>query len=195
MRNQAQAESDVEIATRLYKARKFKESIPYFEKALSNPAMAGEKSDLLTVLGNCYNEIDEFEKSLEYHTQAIQADPKNHRAYVNKGIVHRLLAQYDEAEECYNQALKLQPDYAELHASLGALYLYQEKYEDAIKRLEKSIALDGTLPVAHSNLSIVYASVGRFDDAEKELEKAKALGYHQPEVIRQRIDMLKNSPK
>ncbi|MFN3152315.1 tetratricopeptide repeat protein [Bremerella sp.] len=166
----------------------FAEAIPYFQDALEKPLVNYNKSEVMTMIGNCYNELDEYEESIKYHNMAIKEDPKNHMAYVNKGVVCRLLGEFDEAEKMYNKALELEPNYAELHVSLGALYIHQEEYEKAVVHLEKGVELDDSLAVAHSNLAFAYATVGRFEDADRELKKAIVRGYERPELIKERID-------
>lgn len=189
----ANGDSNVDTAMRLYEQRTFAEAIPHLENALDKPLVVHTRSEALTMAGNCYNKLNQFEKSLSYHDRAIEEDPKNHQAYVNKGIVYRLMGDYDAAAKLYSKALDLAPDYAELHASLGALAIYQDDYESAINHLERAVELDDTLAVAHSNLAVAYATVGRFDDAEKQLKKAIIRGYHQPEVIRERIERLRSA--
>jgi tetratricopeptide (TPR) repeat protein len=188
-----QGDRDVSTADHLMEQRKFAEAIPLLEKSLNKPLVAYSKSDVLSMIGNCYNELEQFDQSLKFHQRAIKEDPKNHQAHVNKGIVHRLTGDYDAASECYATALKLAPDYAELHASAGVLAIFQEDYKKAIELLERSIELDDSLPVAHSNLAIAYATVGRFSEADQELKKAIIRGYHQPEIIRERINQLRQS--
>ncbi|WDI43175.1 tetratricopeptide repeat protein [Bremerella sp. P1] len=166
----------------------YAEAIPYFQDALKKPLINYNKSEVLTMIGNCYNELDEYEESIKYHDMAIKEDPQNHMAYVNKGVVCRLIGEFDEAEKMYNKALELEPEYAELHVSLGALYIHQEEYEKAVVHLEKGVELDDSLAVAHSNLAFAYATVGRFDDADRELKKAIVRGYERPELIKERID-------
>ena len=189
----ANGDSDVDNAMRLYEQRKFAEAIPHLQNALGKPLGVYTRSEVLTTIGNCYNELEQFEESLEYHDRAIDEDPKNHQAYVNKGVVYRLMGDYDEAEKLYSTALDLAPDYAELHASMGALAIYQDDYKAAVNHLERAVELDDTLAVAHSNLAFAYATVGRFDEADKELKKAVIRGYHQPEVIKERIEQLRNA--
>jgi tetratricopeptide (TPR) repeat protein len=189
----ANSDSDVDTAMRLYEQRKFAEAIPHLENALDKPLGVHTRSKVLTTIGNCYNELEQFEKSLECHDRAIEEDPKNHQAYVNKGVVCRLMGDYDRAAKLYSKALDLAPDYAELHASMGALAIYQDDYESAVNHLERAVELDDTLAVAHSNLAFAYATVGRFDEADKQLKKAVIRGYHQPEIIKERIEQLRNA--
>lgn len=174
-----------------YDEGNYAEAIPCFEDALKKPLINYDKSEVLTMIGNCYNELDEYEESIRYHNMAIKENPKNHTAYVNKGIVCRFLGEFEEAEKMYNKALELEPDYAELHVSLGALYIHQEEYEKAVAHLEKGVELDDTLAVAHSNLAFAYATVGRFEDADRELKKAVVRGYEHAELIKKRIDSFK----
>lgn len=181
----------VEDGAIYYDEGNYAEAIPYFEDALKKPLVNYNKSEVLTMIGNCYNELDEYEESIKYHNMAIKENPKNHMAYVNKGVVCRLLGEFDEAEKMYNKALELEPNYAELHVSLGALYIHQEEYEKAVAHLEKGVELDDSLAVAHSNLAFAYATVGRFEDADRELKKAVVRGYDRPELIKERIDSFK----
>ena len=189
---QATGDSDVDIGVRLYKQRKFEDAIPHLKDALDKHLGHYTRSEVLTVIGNCYNELDQFEESLEYHDRAINEDPKNHHAYVNKGAVCRLMGDYEKAAKLYSTALELAPDYAELHASMGALAFHQDDYQAAINHLKRAIELDDTLSVPHSNLALAYAAAGRFDEADEELKKAVTRGYHRPEVIKDRIQQLRN---
>ncbi|MDJ0707754.1 MAG: tetratricopeptide repeat protein [Leptolyngbyaceae cyanobacterium MO_188.B28] len=181
-------DSDVRTALDLYKRREFAEAIPHLQNSLDKPIGEYSRSEVLTMIGNCYNELDQFEESLKYHDLSIQEDPENYKAYVNKGIVYRLTGEYAQAGDMYSKALEIEPDYPELHASMGALAIYQEDYSVAIDYLERALELDDTLAVTHSNLALAYATVGRFDEAEKALKEAVVRGYHQPEVIKERIE-------
>jgi len=184
-------DAEAHQAMLLMEQRNFTDAIPLFERSLGKKLTVYSESVVLTAIGNCYNELEDYELSHQYHDRAIAADPKNHQALVNKGVVYRLQGDYEQAEKCYMKALSMAPDYAELHASIGALSLFQEDTGKAIKHLEMAVKLDDTLPVAHSNLAVAYATNGQFEDADAELRKAVVRGYHQPELIRERIEMLR----
>lgn len=188
---QYSGDKDVDIGMRLFEQRKFREAIAPLKSGLNKPLAFYTRSDVLTTIGNCYNKLNKFEESLEYHERAIEEDPNNHKAYVNKGIVYRLMGDYDRAAQSYSKALELAPDYAELHSSMGVLAMFQDDIDTAIKHLERAIELDDTLAVAHANLAIVYAAAHRFEEADKEFKKAVLRGYHQPEVVKERIEQLR----
>lgn len=190
---QGSENADMEEGSRLFDQRKFAEAIPYLERALEKATEARTRSDVLTSLGNCYNELNRFKESLEYYDRALREDPTNHKAYVGQGVVYRLSGDYDKAAQSYSKALELAPDYAELHASMGVLAMTQGQYDAAVRHLERAVQLNDSLAVAHSNLALAYASVGRFDEAQDELKKAVIRGYHQPEVLKERIERLRET--
>ena len=166
-------------------------AVQALETAIQNGLSEQKIEEAYTCLGNAYNELGQFEKSIAAHKKALEQDPKYHKAWVNLGIVYRLTDQFDEAEKCYAKALELQPDYAELHASMGGLYILQGKYDQAVQHLEKAATLDTQLAIARSNLALAYASVGRFPEADAALKRAVVLGYKNGPLIQARIDGLK----
>ncbi len=175
--------------------RKFEEALPVLKKALTEPHLDYSKSSILTAIGNCYTEFEDYDEAIKFHDMALAGDPKNHRAHVNKGIVYRLKGEYESAANCYLEALKLAPDYAELHASMGALSLFQNDVEGSIRHLEKAVELDDTIAVCHANLAIAYAHARRFDEADVEAQKAIAQGYHQPDALNDRVEELRDLAK
>ncbi|MEL6488963.1 MAG: tetratricopeptide repeat protein [Cyanobacteria bacterium J06621_3] len=185
-------DADVEEGQRLIESGQFAESIPVLEGALEKNLNLYSESIVLTMIGNSYNELDQFDESLAYHARAIEADPENYKAYVNQGIVYRLIGEYDNAEASYKKALELEPNYAELHASMGALAIFQNKPEEAVEHLERSVELDDSLAVAHSNLALAYAAAGRFDEADASLQQAIVRGYQDADIIKERIDELRS---
>jgi tetratricopeptide (TPR) repeat protein len=188
---QNSGDRDVDVGIRLLKQRRFREAIAPLKKGLNKPLEFYSRSNVLTTIGNCYNQLNKFEESLEYHEQAIEEDPNNHKAYVNIGIVYRLMGDYDKAAQSYSKAMELAPDYAELHSSMGVLAMFQDDVNTAIKHFERAIELDDTLAVAHANLSIAYATAHRFEEADEEFKKAVLRGYYQPEVVKERIEQLR----
>lgn len=190
----AQAKNDAKInqGAQLYQERKFAEAVVLLESAVDQPSSTAPTL-LYSIIGNCYNQLEEYEKAIGYHNRALTADPKNHQAYVNRGVTYRLMGEYDKAEASYNKALELNPNYPELHASLGSLAIHRGKHAQGVEHLERAIALQADLPVAHANLAVAYAGIGRFTDADQELQTAITQGYHNPTAIQTMIDQLKEA--
>ncbi|MCA9793055.1 MAG: tetratricopeptide repeat protein [Candidatus Eremiobacteraeota bacterium] len=172
-----------------YQARHFQESVKLLKSALDLGVK--ERPLVLTILGNAYDELEDYEQAIASHKQALREDPKLYQGWTNLGVAYRHVGDYDSAEEAYQKALELKPDYAELHASLGALYIYRKEPKKAIASLEKAIELDPKLPVAYANISLAYAMVDRFEEAEEALDQAVKLGYRNGPAIRKQIDGLK----
>lgn len=159
--------------------------------ALNKELAIYTKKELFTILGNVYNEMNEFDSSIVYHKKALAIDSNYVDALVNLGIVYRLTAEFDLAEKYYMKAMMVNPNDPELHASLGALNIYRGEIDKAIESLERSIELNPQLAVTHSNYALALAMNGNFEKAEKELTKAVALGYKNGDIIKERIEELK----
>ncbi len=160
-------------------------------KALNKELTAYSRQELFTVLGNTYNELEQYDSSIFYHQKALEIDPDYVEAWVNLGIVYRLTSQFDLAEACYTKAQEIDPSDPELLVSLGALYVFKDNVDMAIKTLEEAIKLDPQLATAYSNYSLALAMNGEFERAEKELKRAVSLGYKNGPIIKERIENLK----
>lgn len=174
-----------------YQAGNYSEAIDKLEQALELGLKYKEPDVVETMIGNCFLQLDEFERAVEHHQKALELNPKNHEAMVNLGATYRQMDRLDDAERMYVQAAELAPDYPELHASLGALYLFRGKPDEAEKSLRRAIELSPSLAVAHANLSLVLANLGRFDEADAELRRAVELGYKNGAVLRPQLDALR----
>jgi len=161
-------------------------------KALDKELVEYSKKELFTILGNTYNELELYDRSIEYHKKALAIDPNYVEALVNIGIVYRLISEFDLAEESYLKAQEIDPNDPELYASLGALYVYKGEVQLALKSFERSIKLDPQLAIAHSNYSLALAMNGEFDKADIELNKAVSMGYKNGDIIKERIENLKS---
>ena len=149
------------------------------------------KQEFYTILGNLYNEMEEWDSSIYYHQRAIELDSNYTDAWVNLGIVYRLTSEFEKAEACYMKAMAINPNDAELHGSLGSLNYHKGNIQKAINHLERCIELNYDLPVAHANYSLALASIGDYKRAEDELRIAISMGYKNGALVRERIEELK----
>lgn len=169
----------------------YESALPLFKEAEKSGTELYSPSEVNNLVGRCHQELGEYEQAIGWYTRAVEEDGKNYRAYVNMGICRRLLGEYDKALEAYQAALLIEPDYAELHSSLGSLYIYMNRPYSALECFKKAIALSPDLAVAHGNMALAYAMTGDFAAAEEALETAGQKGYENVELIREKIELLK----
>lgn len=159
--------------------------------ALSQPLNTYSKQNVLTMLGNVYNEMELYDSAIIFHKQAIALDSSYAEALVNLGVVYRLVGEYDSAEIFYRKAAAVDPENPELHASLGALYIHKGDTTLALKHIKRSIAIEPKLAVGHANHAYVLAMIGDFENSEAELNTAIELGYKNGELMREKIEALR----
>lgn len=161
------------------------------KKALDKQLISYSKKEVYTILGNVFNELYMFDTSIVYHKKALSIDSNYVDALVNLGVVYRLKSDYDSAEKYYLKAKRINPNDPELCASLGALNIFQGNIDLALENLKKSIDLDPELTVAYSNYALALAMNNEFELAEKYLKKAVMLGYENGDVLKERINNLR----
>ena len=118
---------------------------------------------------------DEDESTYEDYTKAIELDPKDAKAYFNRGHAYNELNKYKEAIADYTKAIELDPKYAHAYFNRGFAYDELKKYEEAIADYTKAIELDLTDSDAYSNRGHAYEALGKTKEAEADFAKAKSL--------------------
>lgn len=180
-------------AIQLYGKGDYLEAVAEFKKAIELGVNEYELKDVYTMLGNCYTDLDMYDKGIEMHEASIALDGEYAESWVNLGITYRQSGDFDKAEECYVKASQIEPEYAQLHSSLGSLYILKNEPKKAIESFNKALELDSSIAVAYGNGALAYAMDGRYEEADEMLEQAIVLGYKNADVIRERIDNLKSN--
>lgn len=179
---------NVSLAITAYENGEYGLAKEELKTALDRKLFTYSLADVYNLLGNIADDEYELDSALYYYELSLKEDPAQVTAWVNKGIIYRLMDDYDMAEACYLEAESRDPNDPELLASMGALFLFKEDVAKSIAYLERSIELDPALAVAHSNYAIALATDGRFDEAEAALKQAVLRGYKNAEAVRERID-------
>jgi tetratricopeptide (TPR) repeat protein len=182
----------VELGSKYYLKEDYENAERTLKKAINKELVKHTKQEVYTILGNLYLDWDKYDSAILYHKKALQIDSTYGSALVNLGIVYRKLSEYDSAQACYEKAKKYDPENPELYTSLGALYIFRGEAELGIKNLEHAIRLDPDLEVAHANYALALAMVGDFEKADKELRQAITLGYKNGDIIKERINELRD---
>lgn len=168
----------------------FDEAIAALRIGLGMKLKKYERDFVLTLLGNAYCELNQFDDSVNAYLQALELNRRAHQIWVNLGVAHRYAGRLEYAQRCYSKALTLKPDYAEAHSSLGVLLVVRDPPAEAINSFEHAEKLDGTVATIPANLAIALGMVGRHHDALGALNRAEKLGYPRGRAIRRRLEEL-----
>jgi tetratricopeptide (TPR) repeat protein len=105
----------------------FDYAISEFELASSNSAM---KFDCYTMLGNCYMEKGDYNKSIEYYKMSSEiqglSNEKLARLHFNLGLAYEANGMVSEAIDAFNLVLKLDHSFAEAKEKIKKLESLQK---------------------------------------------------------------------
>jgi serine phosphatase RsbU (regulator of sigma subunit)/tetratricopeptide (TPR) repeat protein len=181
-------------------------ALEYYQKAYSL-AKAGEDADLLISIGNCYFNMQEFQKSLETFRNTLNSLPA-------KEVMRRLdilsrLSDINNRLNDYNQSLKYDNEiltiYRELKDSSGisaALnnvafdYVHLKSYPEAINAFKESMMITGKQQKGIKeeaelliNIGICYQNENDFEKALTSLRKACSLTDDNPRLLMLRSEI------
>ncbi len=150
-------------------------AIKEFEKIL---LIDPNNVDALNNLGVAYFRLNDLEKSLFYHTKAVEVQSSNPRIYSNRAL---LLGKYmyrdKEAIADYTKAINLDRNFQRAYLNRGLAYYFSEQYPQAISDFNKLVEIN---PESIKNVlefrASAYYKIGMFDKSQEDIEKAKSLG-------------------
>ncbi|MDP6908548.1 MAG: tetratricopeptide repeat protein, partial [Flavobacteriales bacterium] len=144
---------------------------------------------LLSVLGDVYNNLEEFEDSDKAFEKALDKDPNNALILNNYSYFLSLRAvNLDRAEELSKKSNLLQPRQASYQDTYAWILFQQKKYESALEWIEKALENGGGKSgVIIEHYGDILFKLGRTSDAMAEWKNALELGDHS-EDLQQKID-------
>ena len=125
----------------------------------------------MTALARALHQQGEDEEALQWVEKAIQANPKNLRAWYQKGWIS-VKSDPDGAMAAFDKALDIQPGFAMAHRDLGLILLQKGRYKEAATHLEQAAVLGLAHARLYNFLGIAYSRTGRYQDAVKVYTKA-----------------------
>jgi tetratricopeptide (TPR) repeat protein len=73
-----------------------------------------------------------YDQSILHYTKALEANPKDVRAYTLRGGVYLTSGQYDEAISDYTKALEINPMFVPAYNERGLAYSEKGQFEQAL---------------------------------------------------------------
>jgi len=150
------------------KASEWKSAQEALERSLKlNPSF----DQAMTALARAFHQQGKDEEALQWVEKAIQGNPKNLRAWYQKGWIS-VKADPDGAMVAFERALDIQPGFAMAHRDLGIILLQKARYSEAATHLQAAADLGLAHARLYNFLGIAYSRTGRYQDAVKVYTKA-----------------------
>ncbi len=83
----------------------------------------------------------QFDQAISDISKALEIDPMNAMAYVNRGVAYVNKGQYDLAISDYNKALEINSGYAVAYFSRGVAHYFKREFESSWKDFQKAQGL------------------------------------------------------
>ena len=175
-------EATLLLGQSLYLSSRFKEAVPWLEKA-----MAADSRQLETayMLGVAQVQLRDTAKARSAFARLFGVAPDSAAAYL---ITAQMMLRHgfeEDAEHAAVKALQLNPSIPEANYLLGEIATFHGEIDRAIAQLNKEIQLNPNFGMAYYKLGDAYSRREQWDEAIPQLEKAIWLkpDYSGPYII------------
>ena len=128
----------------------------------------------------------EYEAALSDYTHALELNPADDRAYINRGNIYYALAQYDAALTDYNRALELKPGVAEAYYARAVAQRALQAYQAALSDFTRALELNAGYIQAYNGRGDTYYDMGDYRTALADYTRALGLDPHDAEILNSR---------
>jgi len=106
-------------------------------------------------LGNEAFAAKEFPKAVQYYTQAIQKEPRNHVFFSNRSASYAGLEQWDKAAEDAKECIRLDPSFVKGYYRLATAQSELQEHDAALATIRQGLAVDANNPQLTKQMRIV----------------------------------------
>lgn len=118
-----------------------------------------------------YSEKGELDKALNDWTAAIQLNPTNEDAYVDRGIVYSKKRNYKLAIRDASSAIELNPKLASAYNNRGACYYETGDFDKAIADFSEAMQFNPRRASTFDNRAMAYEDIDKFDKAMADYDR------------------------
>ncbi len=124
-------------------------------------------------LGMIYHERDEWDRSAEAYSKALEIDPDhslvlNNYAYMLACQNYRL----EKALEMVNRALAQEPENSSFIDTKGWIFYQMGRYRDALEQIEKAMIIEDDNAELYEHLGFIYKALNKERQAKEAWRKA-----------------------
>ena len=183
-----QARDLLQDAWRLRHFGQLKQALPNADQALKllDDVTGDEalqlRAECFITRASIYQDLDrgddasrDYNKVVSDLNQVIELNPKNAKAYHNRGNAFSGLQHYNDALQDYGRAIEIAPDNAVAYQNRGGLYIALQNYEMALSDFNQVIELEPNNAESYSNRGGVHAELKDYEKALSDLNHAVAL--------------------
>lgn len=108
-----------EKAYALEMAERYHEAIQILTELTENPSCSQPLANIYTELGNCYDNLEDYDKAVAYYDKGLETNPYYFHLHFNKGVSLMRQEKYAEALECFKTSMFLNPAHQGSHFQYG----------------------------------------------------------------------------
>ena len=131
------------------------------EYGLSRLKKNSEDSDFLFLIARAYQELKLNQEALQFYSESIALNRRNHKAYINRGLTFGALSNLRASTADLRKAIALNPNSKEAHLNLGFTQAAQNDTTKAIVSFTKALTIDPSFTEALRNRGITYHHLGK----------------------------------
>jgi tetratricopeptide (TPR) repeat protein len=169
-----------------YKSGDYEAAIERFEQVLQKDSVGTfvNSYDLYSNLGYSHMALDDYSSAIKYYGQAVESDPVNADAYINRGTAYHYSGQQERAIQDLYRAAEIDPQCENAYFNLGVTYAMLGKYDNAVEAYGKALEIDPQDIESFNNRGAVFMEFGEYDLAIQDFSRAIEInpdywkGYH-----------------
>lgn len=106
-------------------------------------------------LGNDQFKAKNYDKAIEFYTQAISENPTDHTIYGNRAASYHNLKKYNEALADGEKCIEIKPDWGKGYLRKGQGLTGLRKFDEALESYEKGLEIEPSNKQIQQGVQIV----------------------------------------